>query len=1018
MPIKVEEGIFHPAFANGLITNGYKGVNLKHKFSKGMQNEFDESENEWFMEIYDKENCINPEIVIRFIKRTQQDKYDKLVSSCGSDTNIIIIKSLVKEIEEKSVLDVLKNGFKIRGLPFNILFEIFAKKPTDYSVGIQEKKDYEMNEFWCVHELKYCELKPLDRIDFVIFLNGLPLFDFELKDMLAGSQYTYIDAINQYEQRVRDTTVNNKIHKYWSNKTGPLVHFAIDNENIYISTELKEKNSLFMPFNMGQGEGKSKRSGNPMSKSGYNIEYLYKHFEANDIIENDYIDNLLSKDNVSDIVNNFIYYEGDKLIFPRYHQLNVVLRVEDDLKKTVRDCGVKSKNYLIQHSAGSGKTKSITWLAYKSQALKQHDGTNLFGAIIILTDRNIVIGQLGDSIWSNDKREDGMIERIEMYNNKSDSLRNALKSGKRIITCTIQSFLNLSNKQNFDNNKRYLIIIDESHSSTNGEDIKAVKKSLSLDGNGDNISFVGFTATPKESTLTSFGIYKGKIKDNHGRYKDEYIPFDVYSMRQAIEEKFILDVFDAYKTIDTLCRLVLISDDREVERNAAQTVLNNIVDNKSVYLENKVDFIIEDFYMNFYNCLNGEEKIMILTNSKSDAVRYYKTINEKLRKSMHKEMHNIGVLISYSGTDDYGKEENYYNNIPKGQDIPKYIDENKNIRILILVDKYQTGYDQPKLVAMYIDKDLESRVQIVQTLSRLNRPYYIDGKIKPISIVDFRNDFVKIKDAFQIYYETTYLERKVISVDDLNEIKFKLYKNKILNSQMVKDVVNNKYDEIAKIGKGIRELKKSNNTVDRDKGNEYVSDIYSYIRLYKMLMEDKIQKDKIVNNNYQLEYCCLNRLKYYVSSLVRPKINRRQIEEEIESEVGTFITVQSVDGHDEQKNIESGGHLNQGFLEKKITNEVNEKEKLSKLIKEFNGDDDSVSRLVEILSHKPILRSCANNKSNSENDFNRTFEDIFTQSIENLLNEDKIVFKQYIICINNWQQLSELTYKRILNTKV
>ena len=467
---------------------------------------------------------------------------------------------------QKSVLEVLKNGFDIKGQSFRKHFEAFAKKPTDYSVGTREHTDYEKNQFWCIHEFCYSE-KSRESIDFAIFVNGLPVFDFELKTRLASSKYTYADAVKQYEGRVKSSKKGDKTHKYWDKKMGMMVHFAVDDNNIYVCTDVKEENSRFRPFNRGIGYGISKRGGNPIAKSGFSVEYLYQEFIPEDPLDAGSIDNILSKEHVNDIVKHYMHYENNNLIFPRFHQLNAVTRLEDDIKVKVRDANNSNENYLIQHSAGSGKTKSIAWLTYKLQAMKQKDGTNLFGSILIITDRKVVIEQLSKAIWDNDKRDDDMVARIELSDNKSNALKEALKNEKRIITCTIQSFLSLKSKLDFDLDKKYLVIIDESHSSTDGKDIEQVKASIETVTGGDNLTLIGFTATPKKSTLMNFGSHFRTYTDDKGKKRTEKIPFDVYSMRQAVEEGYILDAFAAYKTLEAHCQLVLISDDKEVEKN-------------------------------------------------------------------------------------------------------------------------------------------------------------------------------------------------------------------------------------------------------------------------------------------------------------------------------------------------------------------------------------------------------------------------------------------------------------------
>lgn len=1014
---EIETRIFHSLFADGLIKNGYSGVKISTPDKVGtLDVKFDESDCEAFMSGYDQENCVNPNALIEYIKKTQIENYNELVSSCGSETDEIIKKSVIKEIEDRGMLYVLQNGFDIKGLPFFMHFEAFAKKPSDYALGEAEKRDYAANDFACIHEFKYCELNN-ERIDFAIFVNGLPLFDVELKTKLAGSHYNYVDAITQYEDRVKSSKRAEAYHKYWSNKTGMLVHFAVDDNNAYICTNVKEKHSRFRPFNMGQGEGISKRSGNPIAASGFSVEYLYKNFVPAGEIRKDFIDNIFAKDMVADIVHNYTQYEDGNLVFPRYHQLNAVTRLEKDIKEFIRDKEESGKNYLIQHSAGSGKTKSITWLAYKLQALKKPDGTSLFGSVIILTDRRVVIGQLGDSVWGSEKREDDMIARVDQADNKSDALRDALRSEKRIITCTIQSFLDLKDKMDFDINKRYLVIIDESHSSTDGKDIEAVKSSLESEDGSVNISLVGFTATPKKATLMTFGTYYRTIVDAKGNNVDEYLPFDVYSMRQAIEEEYILDVFKAYKTLEAHCELALISADKEVQKNYAKGILAGMKEDKGLNIPNKVDFIIKDFYEGFIknSVIDGKEKAMILANSKEEAVAYYNTLIAALPDCGIPEMESIGVLIAFSGKDASDKEENDYNKlapIPK-TDIIKNTFNQDEYKILIVVDKYQTGYDQPKLCVMYVDKELESDVQIVQTLSRLNRPYYTENDVlKPISIIDFRNDFDSIKTAFETFYETTYLERKQVTVADLDVIMQRLFDRNVLSDKMLDEIKKGIFAEISIVGQQLELDKKSDDKSVVERANKKIADIYNYTRLYGMLMEDSEERKNIVGNDYMYAYLSLERIKNFISSLLRPKGKNK---ENIKGDVGQFITGQKIDKHEDDKQLVAHGKVSQGYRERRIV-EDNDKEQLSILIKEMNGiDGDSLSKLVDVLAQHGKLKSIALNSTNTRSDFNREFKAIFLVPLQELLDKGEIDFAKFTEFYRGADQIAGLVYDKIKN---
>lgn len=611
-----------------------------------------------------------------------------------------------------------------------------------------------------------------------------------------------------------------------------------------------------------------------------------------------------------------------------------------------------------------------------------------------------------------------MVARIELSDNKSNALKEALKNEKRIITCTIQSFLSLKSKLDFDLDKKYLVIIDESHSSTDGKDIEQVKASIETVTGGDNLTLIGFTATPKKSTLMNFGSHFRTYTDDKGKKRTEKIPFDVYSMRQAVEEGYILDAFAAYKTLEAHCQLVLISDDKEVEKNYAQSVLQDMKEEKGLNITNKVDFIIKDFYYNFDGVLDGEEKAMILADTIPEAVEFFKIMKEKLAESTYDPMRDVDVLIAFSGKDGDGKTENDYNKLtplPNQDIILATFDKNKKYKFLIVVNKYQAGYDQPKLCAMYVDKDLESDVQIVQTLSRVNRPYYTEaGLLKPISIVDFRNKFGTIKKAFSTFYEATYLSRLQVTVNDLEAIYQRLFSADVLSSKMFDDYKNQIFAEISKVGQEIERDKNSGDATLIAKADKNISNIYSYIRMYVMLMEDSDERANIIGTDYETAYSCLERMKNFISSLVRPTGRKR---EAIVKDVGQFVTGQKVDAHDADKTLTAHGLISQGYRDYNV-GPKDDKEKLSILIKEMNGiDEDSVSKIVDLLSKRRQLRNIANNTTNSKHDFSVQFQDFFLRELDDLDYNDEIDNDKYNELYHNWEQISDLVYDKIKNTK-
>lgn len=417
--------------------------------------------------------------------------------------------------------------------------------------------------------------------------------------------------------------------------------------------------------------------------------------------------------------------------------------------------------------------------------------------------------------------------------------------------------------------------------------------------------------------------------------------------------------------------------------------------------------------------VNDNYKLLkLLADTIPEAVEFFKIMKEKLAESTYDPMRDVDVLIAFSGKDGDGKTENDYNKLtplPNQDIILATFDKNKKYKFLIVVNKYQAGYDQPKLCAMYVDKDLESDVQIVQTLSRVNRPYYTEaGLLKPISIVDFRNKFGTIKKAFSTFYEATYLSRLQVTVNDLEAIYQRLFSADVLSSKMFDDYKNQIFAEISKVGQEIERDKNSGDATLIAKADKNISNIYSYIRMYVMLMEDSDERANIIGTDYETAYSCLERMKNFISSLVRPTGRKR---EAIVKDVGQFVTGQKVDAHDADKTLTAHGLISQGYRDYNV-GPKDDKEKLSILIKEMNGiDEDSVSKIVDLLSKRRQLRNIANNTTNSKHDFSVQFQDFFLRELDDLDYNDEIDNDKYNELYHNWEQISDLVYDKIKNTK-
>ena len=623
---------------------------------------------------------------------------------------------------------------------------MYDKPATTFNEELNEL--YHKNIFSVMEEVYYNKDND-DRIDLVIFLNGIAIITIELKSNQSGQNYE--NAISQYKND-RDAT-----SRLLSFKFGALVNFAMDTKEAYMCTKLCGKSSYFLPFNKGTEDG---GKGNPHNDNGLNVSYMWE--------------DILTKDTLLYLIKNFIYVEKEEeedpktgklkikenLIFPRYHQLDAIRSLIDDI--TINKT---SKNYLIEHSAGSGKTKTIAWLSHRLQSLHDKDENNIFDSVLIITDRIVVDQQLQAAIKAIDHKA-GLIKVMDEDCTSTD-LGAALKSNTKIIVSTIQKFRYILDETKNILNKRFAIIIDEAHSSTSGKNMAAVTEVLSdnedMDGDSvedliideitsqgkqKNISMIAFTATPKKQTLQLFGNLNKDGKP---------APFHVYGMKQAIQEEFIIDVLTNYTTYDTLYEVHRkIDENPELFSSVVKRKINRFGDMHPTNIGQKVEIIIEHFRNCIMRELGGKAKAMVITSSREAAVRYRNQFERYINENNYND---IKALVAFSGkvTVD-GKEysESGMNNIPENA-LKKEFDKD-DYQVLLVANKYQTGFDQPKLVAMYIDKKL-SGIAAVQTLSRLNRicpPYN-----KQTFILDFKNSYEEIKKSFAPYYDGTILSENV-----------------------------------------------------------------------------------------------------------------------------------------------------------------------------------------------------------------------------------------------------------------
>ena len=695
---------------------------------------------------YDKELCLIPDEMIKFIKSSQPKEYEKLTKQYQKDTPNKLCYRLSKEIARRGTLDVLRKGIKDKGSKFQLAYY----KPSS-GMNPEHQKLYSLNRFSIVRQLKYSK-KNENSLDITIFLNGIPIITSELKNSLTGQ--TVEHAKKQYKQD-RDP----KEPLFHFKKC--LVHFAVGNEKVFMTTRLQGSKTRFLPFN--------KDIENPVNPNGHKTAYLWE-----DILQPDTLLNLIKNylhiqkntEKYYDKNNGLVEKEYEVLIFPRFHQLDSVRNILTGVKKE----GV-GKNYLIQHSPGSGKSNSIAWLSHQLASFYQNDTDKdrLFDSIIVVTDRRILDKQLQNTIKQFEQTS-GVVNPIDMNSNQ---LREALQSGKAIIITTLQKFSVISETMTGLKGQRFAVILDEAHSGHTGESAKHLKQTLNVGlenaevedtddfdledeilkeiktrGHQSHISYFAFTATPKNKTLEMFGR-----KQPDGKF----LSFHIYSMHQAIEEKFILDVLENYTTFERYFKLMkTVEGDEKYEKKKAVRLLTSYVDLQPHAIETKTGIMLDHFLHKTVNAIQGRGRAMVVTRSRLHCVRYYLTF----QKIMKEKNLLFKPLVAFSGTvkdPDSQKEytEKSLNGLPPRSRIEDAF-KTPEYRILIVANKYQTGFDEPLLHTMYVDKKLGG-VHAVQTLHRLDRS--AAGKSETV-VLDFVNEADNIQKSFQPYFQSTLLEEE------------------------------------------------------------------------------------------------------------------------------------------------------------------------------------------------------------------------------------------------------------------
>lgn len=701
---------------------------------------------------FDRENAIDPTVFIPFVKVTQPEVWESLGKLHGSETEGIVVDDLCKAMNSQGSLAVIRHGFKCFGKVIRVAF--FAPA---HSMNPDTARLYAANRLTVTRQLHYSTSNQ-NSIDVVLSLNGIPIVTAELKNPMSGQNVGH--AKHQYRA---DRDPRERIFEF---KRRSLVHFAVDPDEVYMTTRLDGKKTHFLPFNLGDGTG----AGNPENPHGYKTAYLWER--------------VWQRDSLLDILARFIHLQVEEkriggrkirkeaMIFPRYHQLDAVRKLEADAWAS----GV-GKNYLIQHSAGSGKSNSIGWLAHRLASLHNDQDQKVYDSVIVITDRVVLDRQLQDTIYQFEHRQ-GVVEKID---EDSTQLANALKAGTPIIITTLQKFPFVTEKVGGLPDRRYAVIVDEAHSSQSGETATELKgvlaansikekakeraaaegladheeeilKTMLKRGRQPNISCFAFTATPKYKTLEVFGAAGTDGKPQ---------PFHLYSMRQAIEEGFILDVLKNYTTYRTYYKLIKsIQDDPEVDKRKAAQALARFMSLHPHNIAQKAEVMLEHFRTFTRHKIGGRAKAMVATSSRLHAVRYKQEFDKQIREKGYAD---IKTLVAFSGTVEDPEvagvtyTEPDMNREADGKPISeKRLPEkfaSDEYSVLIVAEKYQTGFDQPLLHTMYVDKRLDG-IQAVQTLSRLNRT--CPGK-EDTFVLDFVNKPEDIYQAFKPYYEGTHV---------------------------------------------------------------------------------------------------------------------------------------------------------------------------------------------------------------------------------------------------------------------
>ncbi|EAL3990506.1 type I restriction endonuclease subunit R [Campylobacter upsaliensis] len=915
---------------------------------------------------YDKSLGVDRELFLNFLHSTQAKTLQELEIRGIKEQELL--KRIFSQIQDKGIVKALQAGVKIR----DITIKLAHPKPNS-SANPQAIEDYNKNIFSITRQLYFSE-KNNKSLDMVIFLNGLPLITMELKNPFTG-QNVY-NAIEQYK---KDRDPRESIFKQ------SVVHFALDSDLIYMSTKLEGIQTKFLPFNRGLNNGSGAiglecGSGNPVLKDKMKTSYFWEE--------------LLQKDTLSKLLFDFTIKNSKGVIFPRFHQFDVVNKLLGDTKEK----GV-GQRYLIQHSAGSGKSNSIAWLAHNLVSLhrKQNDEEKpVFDSILVVTDRKVLDRQIQENVksFTQDKN------LVESITEGSRQLKAALEEGKKIIVTTIQKFPYIADEITHLQNKSFAIIIDEAHSSQSGKNAEEMGKAISNKDDKEtgemdleeelikiiknkkfqkNASYFAFTATPKPKTLEMFG----SACEINGEKK--FIPFHLYSMKQAIEEGFILDVLKGYITYASYYKIVSKNDNREYDKKKANAKLKAYVTNHIATIEKKATIMIEHFFQNICKKIGEKAKAMIVTSSRENAVKYYLFFREYLQKN-HPEYQ---ALVAFSGDKEINGES--YSEVRlNGFSEAMLKDEFKkdNYRFLIVAEKYQTGFDEPLLHTMYVDKRLEG-ISAVQTLSRLNR---ICQNKEDTCVLDFVNTHEEIGKSFSTFYGQTYLKEPT-NIDNIYTLKSELFDYGIYTQDELNSFIEaiRKEQDENKIHSKLDNMIKEYNAKSDDEKTRFYTKAKVYLREYSFLAQI------LPFNDIELEKLSIL-LKMLIAKIVPPRT------EDLAKGILNNVDLNSIRIILESKkdiSLSNNGELSPAGADDSSKKEV-ELERLSNIVREFNtkfgsvdfGTNEKIAKELMDLKDDIAKEQTFRDSLGDEQNARRLFADIFKIQYLQFFKRNKDFFTQ------------------------